>query len=76
MTLSAPAKPHRLYFQPGFPSVLASVCPATQSSHLSPVDLDLDREWGRGCPLLWGLGYMKELGRDGAQVFQLAPLVF
>lgn len=28
------------------------------------------------CPLLWGLRYMKELGRDGAQVFPLAPLVF
>ena len=76
MTLSAPAKPHRLYSQPGLPSVLASACPAMQSHHLSPVDLDLDRERGRGCPLLWGLGCMKESGMDGAQVFPPAPLVF
>lgn len=75
MTLSAPAKPHRLYSQPGFPSMLASACPATQKPSSFPVTWIWTGMGKRGA-LLWGLGYMKELGRDGAQVFPLAPLVF
>lgn len=53
--------------------MLASACPARQSSHLLPIKLGLKRKWGRGCPILQGLVWVEASGRNGTGVFPPAP---